>query len=86
MSRTCVTLSSVDGILTAQSHDRFQRHSRSPTFALVGQRLAVDSLAVRTYIKEWVCLVYVEHLAGFGVVAVGRNGLSTDDTLSLHLP
>lgn len=29
--RTCVTLSSVDGILTAQSHDRFQRHSRSPT-------------------------------------------------------
>ena len=52
----------------------------------MGQRLAVDSLAVRTYIKEWVCLVYVEHLAGFGVVAVGRNGLSTDDTLSLHLP
>ena len=54
--------------------------------ALVWQRLAAEPFVVRASIKVWVCHVYVERLAGFGVVAVGRTGLSTDDTLSLHLP
>ena len=63
MSGSSGTPSSVDGILTAQSHDPFQRHSRSPIFALVGQRLEVDSLGVRACIKEWVCHVYVKRFA-----------------------
>lgn len=46
----------------------------------------MDSFAVRACIMEWVCLVYVERLAGFGVVAIDYNGLSTNDTPPLHLP
>lgn len=44
------------------------------------------SFGVRACIKERGCLVSVERLAGFGVVAVERNGLSTVDTPPLYLP
>ena len=51
-----------------------------------GSEVCGAAFAVRACIKVWVCLVYVERLAGFGVVAVGRTGLSTDDTPPLYLP